>query len=349
MALATGVCANVGAFDASAPAALLVAPVVALALSKTRSGRLGVSILAHMVLWAPLPGMAVAYGLSPLEAWLGLSVIMLSQSLIVGLLPPALGVGLWALSPFGFGHPIFGIFSVMPFSVFGPVAGLAAAVLILIGLSIRRSLAPALFCLSVLGAISSLNPHAQMSSALVPVSTAFAERSMFPADDWAQIGAKLEGMDSSGTRLLPEGTIGQDVDRGYRFFSDVAGSHGHDLLVGVSDEDGEKIAIFFKDGRIEAAYQQVQGVPLINDRLAMPWHFFVGKAAPFDNERVIFAICFEAFLPLTWVRVLASRSTTVAVVSNDRWNSSSVRIAQAKLLSFPWPAAIVAAANSPEM
>lgn len=348
LALSAAACAYLGAFEPRGPTVLMVAPVVALGWSNTRFDRIGVSVMAHLAIWSPLPSMATAYGVSPVEAWVGISVVMLSQAVIVGLLPPVLGVALWALSPFGFGHPVFGIFSVMPFSTLGAVESLIASALILVGLAIPQALAFGLIGLIALGAIGFVSTDAPTPSALVPVSTSFAERSMFPSDDWAQIGKKLESVEGLNPQLLPEGTIGQDADRGFEFFSDLARTGGHDLYVGVSSEDGEKIVGFFKDGHVATIYRQVQGVPVINDELAMPWHFFGGEPALIDGERVVFTICFEAFLPLTWVRALVTDSTTVVVVANDRWSPPSVRNAQAKLLSFPWPASTLAAVNFPE-
>ena len=348
LAIAAAGCAYVGAFVPHAPAVLLVVPAAALAWSHTRFHRVGVSVMVHLAIWAPLPSMAAGYGVSPVEAWAGVFAVMLAHAMIVGLLPPVIGVALWALSPFGFGHPIFGIFSVMPFSTLGGVGGLVASGLMLFSLAIRKTSAVALTGLVGLGLIGHAHTDVPTPSALVAVLTTFAERSMFPSDDWAQIRQKLESMEGSGPRLLPEGTIGQDADRGFEVFRDLARSGGQDLYVGVSSDDGEKIVGFFKDGHVATVYRQVQGVPLINDRLAMPWHFFAGQPAPIAGERVVFAVCFEAFLPLTWVRALASEGRTVAVVANERWSSPVVRDAQAKLLSFPWPARVIAAVNFPE-
>lgn len=349
LALVAGASAYAGAFDARAPAVFLIVPVVALAWSETRHVRILVSLMTHVALWSPLPGMALAYGVSPAEAWAGISAIMTLQAVAVGLLPPALGVVFWAVSPFGFGHPVFGLFSVMPFWWLGPVGGLLTAALILVGFAIRRTFAVAVMCLAVLGTISTFRTDLPKPSALVAVSTAFAARSMFPADDWADIGARLANVEGSGPRLLPEASIGQDIDRGYGFFSELARTRGEYLLVGVSDADGEEVMAFSEDGAVETIYQQLQGVPVINDGLAAPWQFFNRVAVDVQGERVAFAICYEAFLPLTWASALMSRSTTVAVVSNDRWNSVPVTVAQAKIFSFPWPANVVAAANAPEM
>lgn len=348
LALCSAACAYAGAFTPQAPAVLLVVPVVALAWCNARSERLGVSVMAHLAVWAPLPDMAAAYGVSPVAAWAGISAVMLVQALTVGLLPPVLGVGLWALSPFGFGHPVFGIFSVMPFAALGAVGGLIASTLILFGLAMRKTSAVGLFGLVVLGFAGFAHTDVPSPSVLVPVSTTFAERSVFPSDDWAQIGKKLESTGGSGPRLLPEGTIGRDADRGFDVFRDLARTSGRDLYVGVSSEDGEKIVGFFRNGHVATVYRQVQGVPLINDGLAMPWHFFAEEPARIAGERVVFAICFEAFLPLTWIRAVGQGSTTVAVLANDRWSEPSVRNAQSKLFSFPWPSSAIAAINFPE-
>ncbi len=331
----------------NAPAAFLIVPVLLLAWSEGVTRRIAVSVAAHAALWLPLPGMAVAYGVSPAEAWLGIPAVMVVQAVIVGLVPPALGVALWALSPFGFGHPAFGVFSLMPFQVLGVMGGLVTTAAILMGLAVRRTSCAALACLALLGMVNLVASDPPATSALVPVSTAFGERSVFPADDWSEIAVRVEETEEPGPRLLPEATIGRDADRGYRLFRDLARADGHDLFVGVSGDGAETIVRFSKDGLVDTVYRQVQGVPFINDGLAGPWRF-VSPPAVIEGERVAFAICFEVFLPMTWARALMSRSGTVAVVSNDRWTSASVKVAQAKLLSFPWPATIVAAANSPE-
>lgn len=348
-ALAAGGCAYVGAFVADAPALLLVAPVVALVVSETRSSRIAVSVLTHLSLWSPLPDMAVTYGVPPLYAWAGISALMMVQATVVGFLPPALGVTLWAISPLGFGHPVFGVFSVMPFLWMGPVAGLFVGAVILVGMTNRRTLGVAILCLTVLGFTSTAPADPAVRSPLVPMSTAFTMRSVFPVDDWSDISGKLANAEGSGPWLLPEGTIGEDIERGFDFFRQLARARGEDLLVGVSDVDGEMIVVFSANGSFETVYRQLQGVPVINDGLAAPWQFFSGRAVELHGERIAFAICFEAFLPLTWASAMLSNSTTVAVVSNDRWNSAPVRNAQAKLFSFPWPATVVVASNAPEL
>ena len=262
-------------------------------------------------------------------------------------MPPVAGVILWAASPFGFGHPLFGVFSVIPFQVLGALAGLFAAVVILVGMAIRRTLGATLACLVALGVISVINADTPSPSVIEPVRTGFGERSLFPVEDWAAIEVTLAQRSGSGPLLFPEATIGHDAKRGYEFFSHLAQSHGRDLLVGVSDPSGEMVVRFFNDGRIATVHRQVQGVPLINDELAWPSQFFASPVEV-DGERVSFAICYEAFLPMTWLRALVSRSTTVAVVSNDRWSPASTKVAHAKLLSFPWLATVVLAANAPE-
>lgn len=339
--------AYAGAFVPNAPAIFLVVPLMLLALSDGVMQRIGTSVAAHSALWSPLPGMAVAYGLSPTEAWVGVLTLMFAQAIVVGLLPPFFGASLWAASPFGFGHALFGIFSVMPFQFLGELAGVCAAVAILASLAIRRTTAATLVCLIALWIISVLDADTPSPSVIEPVPTAFGERSLFPVEDWAAISLKLAQRTASGPVLLPEATIGQDVERGHEFFSRLAQSHDRDLLVGVSAPSGEKVVRFFSDGRVATAHRQVQGVPLINDDVAWPWQF-LASPVELHGERVSFAICYEAFLPMTWVRALMARSTTVAVVSNDRWSASVVKAAQAKLLSFPWPTTIVLAANVPE-
>jgi hypothetical protein len=347
MVFLAGGSAYAGAFVPNAPAVFLIVPVLLLAWSDSGSLRIAISVAAHAALWSPLPGMAVAYGLSPTEAWVGILALMFAQAIVVGLFPPVAGVSLWAASPFGFGHPLFGVFSVIPFQLLGELAGVCAAVAILAGLAVRQTTAATLVCLTLLGVISVLNADTPSPSVIESVPTAFGERSLFPVEDWAAVGVKLAQRTAPGPVLLPEATIGQDAERAHEFFSRLAQSHDRDLLVGVSGPNGEKIVRFFKDGRIATVHNQVQGVPFINDALAWPWQFFT-PPVEVHGERVSFAICYEAFLPTTWVSALISRSTTVAVVSNDRWSASVVKIAQAKLLSFPWPASIVLAANLPE-
>ena len=350
LASVSGLTVYAAAFTSLLPIAGLALPVMTLALCTERGTRFLVALAVQIALWSHVPFALMAYGVEPAFAFGAASLGALGHAGLLAALPPWASLPIWACSPFAFGHPWLGIFSVLPDGL--PAWSVGAALLLscLAGyrpMVLGGGVALGFFLIAINIVAEGVTPKAsaaesKVGTVVLGVDTVIAGKALLAVTEWetareAVRAALAASKQPPSAILLPEAVVSRDPARADQFFKGLAKHVEADLFVGV-DRAGEQVIRHYPASAYGApsdVYAQVQGVPFLTGTgVAAPFRYFAQEPwIASDGMSLRFMICYELFLPLPW---LATRlgSNSVAIAASDDWGMpASLALARGKLIS----------------